>query len=331
MEKGEDMATKKEQNDEGQSKVNLETKILQSINRVFRECIHCTTLKDLCEACLAVAEELTESKFGWIGELNPVGKLDTVAISNPGWDACKMPESNATIMICNMDLRGIWAGVLQNGQSMFTNDPMSHPDSVGIPEGHPPLNSFLGVPLKKGDQIVGMISLGNKEGGYCDQDVMAVESLAIAINEAIHSKRSELKIARQTQELLEISTPILKIWSGLVVAPLIGTLDSQRTQHFMERLLYSIVEHNAPIALVDITGVPTVDTQTAQHLIETISAAKLLGARVILTGISPEIAQTLVHLGIDLSDVDTQSSLASGLRMALNEMNLSVISKDGRD
>ena len=325
------MSMQKGPNDDGRSEVNLETRVLQSINRVFRECIHCVTLKALCETCLAVAEELTRSKFGWIGELNPVGKLDTVAISNPGWDACKMPESNATIMICNMELRGIWAGVLESGRSMFTNDPMAHPNSVGIPDGHPPLNSFLGVPLKKGDQIVGMISLGNKEGGYDDADVMAMESLAIAINEAIHSKQAELKIARQTQELLEISTPILQIWSGVVVAPLIGTLDSQRTQHFMERLLSAIVEHNAPIALVDITGVPTVDTQTAQHLIETVSAAKLLGARVILTGISPEIAQTLVHLGIDLSEVDTQSSLASGLCMALEEMDLHMVAKEGRN
>ncbi len=321
------MTTKEETTKKESFETRFERTIFQSINRIFKERIHCETLKELSETCLSVAEELTGSKFGWIGELNPVGKLDTIAISNPGWDACNMPESDATIMISNMELRGLWASVIHNGQSMYTNDPMDHPDSVGIPEGHPPLTSFLGVPLKKGDQVVGMISLGNKEGGYDDSDIYSMERLAVAVNEAIHSKRSELKIARQTQELLEISTPVLQIWDGMVVAPLIGTLDSQRTQHFMERLLQSIVDYQAPIALVDITGVPTVDTQTAHHLIETVSAAKLLGAKVILTGISPEIAQTLIHLGIDLSSIDTRSSLASGLIMALEKMNMMIVDK----
>jgi rsbT co-antagonist protein RsbR len=124
-------------------------------------------------------------------------------------------------------------------------------------------------------------------------------------------------IQRQAQEILDISTPVLRVWEGIIVAPLIGMLDSQRTQHFMEQLLTSIVETNSPIALVDITGVPTIDTQTAQHLIDTISAVRLLGANVILTGVQPNIAQTLVHLGIDLSTVSTSSSLEAGLKIAI--------------
>ena len=151
----------------------------------------------------------------------------------------------------------------------------------------------------------------------------------MAIVEALRSKRAEDRIAEQTREILEISTPVMQVWQGVVVAPLIGTLDSDRTQQFMERLLEGIVKTNSPVALVDITGVPTLDTQTAQHLIETITAAKLLGARVVLTGVSPTIAQTLVHLGIDLSDIDTRSSLAAGLRLALDIMGLQVVRKGG--
>ena len=120
----------------------------------------------------------------------------------------------------------------------------------------------------------------------------------------------------------------MQMWEGIVVAPLIGTLDSQRTQRFMERLLSAIVDTNSPVAIVDITGVPNVDTQTAQHLIETITAAKLLGAQVVLTGVSPVIAQTLVHLGIDLSDIDTRSSLSAGLRVALDILGFHVASKE---
>jgi len=144
------------------------------------------------------------------------------------------------------------------------------------------------------------------------------------------TKQAEI-INRQAQEILEVSTPVLQVFEGVVVAPLIGTLDSQRTQRFMERLLERIVETNSPVALVDITGVPTIDTQTAQHLIDTISAVKLLGARVILTGVRPAIAQTLVHLGIDLSGITTRSSLASGLLVAMDSLGLRMVGGNKSD
>jgi PAS domain S-box-containing protein len=142
-------------------------------------------------------------------------------------------------------------------------------------------------------------------------------------------KQAEERISEQSKEIMELSTPVMQVWQGVVVAPLIGSLDSARTQQFMERLLNRIVETNSPVALVDIMGVPTVDTQTAQHLIETISAVRLLGAQVVLTGVRPAIAQTLVHLGINLSDIITRSSLSAGLQVALDILQLQIVSKDG--
>jgi rsbT co-antagonist protein RsbR len=142
-------------------------------------------------------------------------------------------------------------------------------------------------------------------------------------------RENEEKIKKQAQEILEMATvPIVQVWEGVVLVPLIGMLDSQRTQQLMERLLQRITETSSPVAVLDITGVPTIDTQTAQHLIETISAVRLLGGEVILTGVRPSIAQTLVHLGIDLSNVVTRASLAAGLRMALDTLNLSVTAKN---
>lgn len=141
-------------------------------------------------------------------------------------------------------------------------------------------------------------------------------------------KQTEERIHQQAKEIMELSTPVMQVWRGVVVAPLIGSLDSNRTQQFMERLLSRIVETNSPMALVDIMGVPTIDTQTAQHLIETISAVRLLGAQVVLTGVRPAIAQTLVHLGIDLSGITTRSSLAAGLQVALEGLNLQVVPKN---
>ncbi|MHB9023874.1 MAG: PAS domain S-box protein [Armatimonadota bacterium] len=135
--------------------------------------------------------------------------------------------------------------------------------------------------------------------------------------EALARQAAQEALAHQAQEILEISTPVLQIWDGVVVAPLIGTLDSQRTQQFMERLLNAIVAANASVAIVDITAVPTIDTQTAQHLIDTFNAVQLLGARIVLTGVRPAIAQAVVHLGIDLTGVCTRPSLMAGLRSVL--------------
>jgi len=146
----------------------------------------------------------------------------------------------------------------------------------------------------------------------------------LAISSYIHTV--DEVISQQTEEILEMSTPVIQIWEGVVAAPIIGTLDSSRTQQFMERLLESIVETNSSIALVDITGVPQIDTATAQHLIDTINAVKLLGSQVIITGVRPAIAQTLVHLGIDLSGLITRPSMSAGLRVALDKLSIQVTS-----
>ena len=150
-----------------------------------------------------------------------------------------------------------------------------------------------------------------------------------SIRDISERRATEDRLHKQQQAILEMATvPVVQVWDGIVMVPLIGTLDSQRTQQLMERLLQKVNETLAPVALLDITGVPTVDTQTAQHLIETISAVRLLGSEVVLTGVRPIIAQTLVHLGIDLSSILTRSSLASGLHVAFELLNLSVEPKD---
>jgi rsbT co-antagonist protein RsbR len=132
-------------------------------------------------------------------------------------------------------------------------------------------------------------------------------------------------IARQQAEMLELSTPVVKLWDGVLALPLIGTLDSSRTQVVMESLLSAIVETNSQIAIIDITGVPTVDTLVAQHLIKTITAARLMGADCYLSGIRPAIAQTIVHLGIDLTDIQTKANLADAFGLALNRAGKSVV------
>ena len=149
------------------------------------------------------------------------------------------------------------------------------------------------------------------------------------LEELVYERTAELQrsqdlATRQARDLLELSTPVMQVWQGMLVAPLIGALDSHRTQQFMERLLQAIVETRSEVALVDITGVPAIDTQTAQHLLETTAAVKLLGAQVVLTGVKAPIAQTLVHLAVDMSEIVTRSSLAAGLEYALAHLGLQV-------
>jgi rsbT co-antagonist protein RsbR len=159
------------------------------------------------------------------------------------------------------------------------------------------------------------------------QDLLALDrvigSLGLHTTE-IHQKAREEMIARQQVELLELSTPVVKLWEGILALPLIGTLDSARTQVVMESLLQRIAETGAPLSIIDITGVPTVDTLVAQHLLKTIAAARLMGADCIISGMRPQIAQTIVHLGVELGNVVTKASLADAFALALRRLGLSV-------
>jgi rsbT co-antagonist protein RsbR len=143
-------------------------------------------------------------------------------------------------------------------------------------------------------------------------------------------KNREETISRQQEEMLELSTPVVKLWDGVLALPMIGTLDSARTQIVMESLLQRIVETGAEVAIIDITGVPTVDTLVAQHLLKTVTAARLMGAECIISGIRPQIAQTIVHLGVDLGDVLTKATLADAFAVALQRRGLSVMASRAR-
>jgi rsbT co-antagonist protein RsbR len=167
---------------------------------------------------------------------------------------------------------------------------------------------------------------GNDAQGLADETWMAtdvLDKLGLYTMQVFQKSREEI-IQRQQQEMLELSTPVTQLWEGILAIPLIGTLDSERTQVVMESLLQQIVETGAAIAIIDITGVPTVDTLVAQHLLKTVSAARLMGAECIISGIRPQIAQTIVHLGVELGDVATKATLAAAFKMALQRRGLSV-------
>jgi len=150
-----------------------------------------------------------------------------------------------------------------------------------------------------------------------------LDTLGLHTVSTFQKAREEL-INRQQQEMLELSTPVVKLWDGILALPMIGTLDSARTQIVMESLLQKIVDTGSEIAIIDITGVPTVDTLVAQHLLKTVTALRLMGAECIISGIRPQIAQTIVHLGVDLQGVTTKANLADALALALKRTGITL-------
>jgi len=151
-----------------------------------------------------------------------------------------------------------------------------------------------------------------------------LDEVGIVALEVFFNNRDNI-IHTQRQDLLELSTPIIKLWEGILVLPLIGTLDSKRAQEVMEKLLYAIVTHGSKVIILDITGVSTVDTLVANYILKTAAAVNLLGAKLIITGISPEIAQTMVHLGVDLGNIVTRAVMADGVELALALLKKKVV------
>ena len=170
--------------------------LLAGINRIFREALFCDNEEQLGKGCLAVAEKLTGSKFGYLAEGDQNGKFETIAISNPGWSACEIPVSEALHFLKHMEARGLRRRVMLSGETLIFNNPASHPDWIEPPKGHPAITSFLGVPLKHAGQTFGMIGLANREGGYNKRNQEDMEALAGAVVEALNRKRAEWKLAQ---------------------------------------------------------------------------------------------------------------------------------------
>ncbi len=174
------------------AKIAQQNVIFEAINRIYEEATKCETTEDLGRACLDIIESITQSQFSFIGEIGPDGLHHDIAISNPGWEICAMLDKTGHRRPPgSFEIHGLYGRVLQDGRSLLTNDPSSHPDSIGVPEGHPPLTAFLGVPFVRDGKAVGMIGVGNREGGYRSIDQEILEALTPTILETIMYKRSE--------------------------------------------------------------------------------------------------------------------------------------------
>jgi PAS domain S-box-containing protein len=182
-----------------EEQLRRQSAVLDGINKVLLETLTCESDEEVARMCLSVAEELTGSQFGFICEVNQAGRFDTIAISNPGWDACTIPQTEAVLMLHDLEIRGTRGRVIKEGRTMIFNDPTSHPDWAVTPQGHPPITCFLGVPLKHAGRTIGMIGLANKEPGYVLADQQAIETLSVGFVEALNRKRAE-EALRESEE-----------------------------------------------------------------------------------------------------------------------------------
>ncbi len=194
---GEWESIQSEEQKRSQAKVRRQNALLAGINRILLEALSCETEEELGRACLAVAEEVTQSEFGFIGEIGEDGRLHDIAFSDSGWGACRMDHpAGHRNPLSGPAAQGIYGRVLLKGKGMFSNDPVSHPDAVGLPAGHPPLKCFMGVPLTQSERVVGIVAVGNREGGYREEELETLEVLAPAIVQALMRVRAEAERER---------------------------------------------------------------------------------------------------------------------------------------
>ncbi len=185
-----------------EEKIRHDNAVLEGINRIFSEALAADTEEALGRKCLTIVEEVTGSKFGFIAEIDSEGSLNDIAVSDLGWDACRIvARSEKERLPKGLRIRGLYGRVLLNGKGFFTNNPVAHPDSIGVPPGHPPITAFLGAPLKYEGKVTGMIAVANREGGYRPQDLEALEALAVAVVQVVMRNRAEQAV-REGEERL---------------------------------------------------------------------------------------------------------------------------------
>lgn len=185
-----------------EEEIKRHDRLLEGINKVLHGSLILETEEEVVGKCLEVAEDLTGSKFGFLGEINPDGRLDILAVSPLAWKSFKIPPKKARELVNNMEIVSYWRRTIKEGESQIVNDPESNHDRRGFPEGHPKISSFLGVPLKQKDKTIGMIALANKESGYTEEDAENIEALSVAFVEALMRKRAEIRL-KESYDVLE--------------------------------------------------------------------------------------------------------------------------------
>lgn len=288
--------------------------------------------EEMYHEVLQILLDVFESKFGVMGYIDEDGAYVVPSMTRHIWKECAV-EQKTFVFPRNAWGNSTWPRAIREKRLIYMND-----KSTCTPKGHIRIDRHISAPIIFGPNVVGLFQVANKATDYTPADL----GLAKAVGEAIapilaarlerdraerHRRKAleeiaslneqlRARVAEQSEAILELSTPVIELREQVLLMPLIGVIDTRRAQLLMENLLDAIVNHQARVAIIDVTGVPTVDTSVAQNLISAVAAASMLGAKVLLTGISPDTAQTLVKLGIDLARLNSSGSLKAGVAMA---------------
>lgn len=267
--------------------------------------------------------EAMESKFGVFGYIDENGALIVPSMTRHIWDQCKVADKR---IVFPRDTWGesTWPRCIREKRVICQNEL-----SNKTPEGHIAVDRHISQPIIYQGEIIGLMLVANKETDYDQRDLEMFQTISDHIAPVLKARlqrdfeererrRVEDKALKMADEIRELSTPLLSLRDNILVMPLIGTLDSRRTQEAMEKALTCMAKEKATALIVDITGVPTIDTMVANHLIRMARAVRLMGGECIITGLSPTTAQTIVHLGVDLSGIHTLTSLGQGLSLAMD-------------
>ncbi len=182
-----------------EERIRHQNAVLEGVNRILREALACDSEEELGRVCLTVAEHVTGSEFGFIAEVDTERRLRTIAMRNPGWEACRIPLADRKVP--SFEVRGLYGRAVLHGEGFFTNDPSSEPDSIGVPEGHPPLTSFMGIPLKHEGKVIGVLALANREGGYMLNDLADMQALTLSVVQVLMRKRAERALRANEERL----------------------------------------------------------------------------------------------------------------------------------
>jgi len=281
---------------------------------------------------LEILLDVFDSRFGVMGYIDEEGAYVVPSMTRHIWDQCSV-EQKSFVFARDTWGRSTWPCAIREKRLIFMNKP-----STRTPAGHIRISRHISAPVIFGSKVVGLFQVANKKTDYGPEDLALARNIGDAIapilaarlerDRAERQRKSALKeiaslnkqlearVAAQSEAIIELSTPVVVLRDKVLLMPLIGVIDTRRAQLIMEGLLDAVATQQARVCIVDVTGVPTVDTAVAQHLIKTVSAASMLGAKVLLTGVGTDTAQTLVKLGIDLAGLNSCGSLKVGITRA---------------
>jgi PAS domain S-box-containing protein len=290
------------------------------------------TLPEITLFALESGVEITDSKIGYLAFMN----ADESVLTMYAWSKSAMAECGVIDKPIEYPIEktGLWGEAVRQRKPVITNDYAApNPLKKGHPTGHVQVDRHMNIPVFDGEHIVAVAGVGNKVGEYDENDVRQLTLLMNSMWQIIKRQQTEAETRRLQEQIIEaqrhalqeLSTPIIPVLDRIIVMPLIGSIDTMRAKDITRALLAGITRYQAKIVIVDITGVPLVDSGVADHLNKTIQAARLKGAQTIVTGISDAVAEAIIDLGIDWSKIQTLSDLQTGLMVALQTLQLRLV------